>query len=263
MEQHKKTLEEHREFIRSLVRVAFFFARRLKETDPETPIREHLRDRTPLYFHALNYRDFKSKWDNPDCRKIGEKATELQDLPPAEFEERMAAEIDDLAMERAERFYPESVGVGHPEGYPEGSSLKYDPPSEKRPPNYCNFHIANAIAPRSIFEDPAYLPACFRKLMEMSEKEYGFDTLHTGTWLNDHPRWLALFPQEWHDNLSPRKNTVGWTFGNWGQLVTARGTFNEKAGQYLREHGELKYKCRASRCSFAAMRAHLVQWPET
>lgn len=253
----KKTLAEHKEFVERLARVSFYFvARWLRERFPDETLGILLREHTPLMYHALNYLDYETRWNNPDCLWIMSKADESWRLPASEFEEAMWSEIKELAMERAEKFYPESVGVQVPPDYNAGS-LKYDPPATTRPPNYCNFHIANAISPESIFDDPNYLPECFHLLMDKSEREYGFDTLVTGTWLNDNPRWLALFPCEWIDNMQPRSDNIGWTFGEWGQMVTARGTFNDKAGNRLRETGELKYKSRHSRCSFLAMRRHL------
>ncbi len=253
-----KTLDEHREYVEKMARLSFFFARRLKDKMPESPAGELVRDRTPLFFHTLNYRDYQTRWDNPDCRPIIARANELGGLPPAEFEERMFAYIRDLAMARADEFYPKSVGMpGYLPPAWNAGSLKYDPPNPKLPPNWCCFHIANALSPRSIYDDPRHLPECFLQLMDRSAIEHGYDTLYTGTWLNDHPRWLALFPEEWRQNLSERKDLTGWNFGNWGQLVTSRGTFNDKAGQYAREHVTLKYKARSSHCAFDAMRSHL------
>jgi len=252
----KKTLEEHKTYVEQMARLSFFVARRLKHKKPETLISELIRNHTPLFFHALNYVDYETQWHNPSCMRIAAKADEVAYLPAPDFEERVFAEIRELAMERAERFYPKSVGIWLPEDWNVGS-LKYDTPRKDRPPNYCNFHIANALAPRSIFDDPLHLPGCFMELMDQSEKEYGYDTLTTGTWLNDTPRWLALFPEEWTNNLSERNDGFRWHFGCWGQMVTGRGTFNEKAGLYIREHGVLKYKNRGSHCSFTAMRQHL------
>ena len=253
----KKSLSAHKEYVEQMARVSFFFASKwLKSKMPEKNIGVLIREHTPLFYHALEYHDYASRWNIPECLEILAKADELQDLSPMKFENRMWLEIKDLAMKRAEEFYLQSVGVTPPEDYNAGS-LKYDPPADNRPANYCNFHIANAISPKSIFEDPAYLPECFMQLMDKSEKEYGFDTLVTGTWLNDNPRWLKLFPQEWLDNLSPRTDNIGWSFGEWGQVVTARGTFNEKVGSDLRRTGKFKYKSRYSRCSFQAMRRHL------
>jgi hypothetical protein len=252
----KKTLEEHKAYVEQMARISFFFVRQLKEKNPEKSAGELLRDHTPLFFHALNYPDYETKWDNPDCQLIMRKSTEKQNLPSQEFENSMYAEIKDLAMERAERYYPASVGMALPADW-NVRSLKYDPPKPNLPQGYCCFHIANALSPKSIFDDPEHLPGCFMELMDRSESEYGYNTLYTSSWLNDKPEWLRLFPKEWSDNLSPRNNDIYWHFGYWGQLVTARGTFNEKAGKYVREHCELNYKCRSSHCSFAAMRTHL------
>ncbi|MDD5727472.1 MAG: hypothetical protein PHV59_02810 [Victivallales bacterium] len=240
-------------------RISFFFAARwLAPAMPEIPMRTLLKEHTPLLCHALDYSDCENNWDNPDCRHILARADALKAFPPEEFEERMWQEIRPTAMERAENFYPQSVGMAVPGDWNAGS-LKYDPPSSNRPLNYCNFHIANAVAPDSIFADPAYLPLCFLEMMAKSEAEYAYDTLVTHTWLNDNQRWLRLFPREWIVNLSPRENIIYWHFGNWGQLVTARGTFNRHAGQYVREQGRLRYRARASHCSFDAMRKHLTE----
>lgn len=253
----KKTSEEHKLYVEKMARISFFFAGKLREKIPDKSVGELLRDHTPLFNHALDYHEYETNWNNPDCLGIMAKANERAESSVQEFEEQMYSEIRDLAMERAERFYPTSVGIQVPPDYNAGS-LKYDNPEDRNLPlNHCNFHIANAVAPKSIFADPEYLPNCFMELMDKSEKEYGCDTLRTSTWLDDNPRWLKLFPQEWHDNLSPRTDHVSWNFGYWGQLVTARGTFNEKAGQYVREHGKLRYKCRGSHCLFQAMRKHL------
>ncbi len=253
----KKTVEEHCVFVEQIAKISFFLTAKFRDKIPDKTAGEILRDHTPLFYHALNYLDYKTKWDNPDCQRIMEKANELKDLPASEFEEAMYLAIKDFAMKRAKKCYPGSVGVSLPEGWNAGS-LKYDPPKDNLPEGHCCFHIANALAPRSIYDDPEHLPECFIELMNRSEKEYGYHTLYTGSWLNDTPRWLALFPAEWINNLSPGSNNIGWHFGYWGQLVTARGTFNEKAGQFVRNNLELKYKTRSSHCSFSAMRKHLA-----
>ncbi len=254
----RKTIDEHREYVEQLCRISFFYARHLKERFPEERAGLLLRKRTPLFHHALNLKEYMEKGGRPDCLRIEKLADKRESLSVEEFEEQMYSQIQDIAMERAERFYPGSVGMGVSPDW-NVRSLKYDPPKENLPSNWCNFHIANWTAPRSFFDDPRHLPECFLELMEKSEKEYGYDTLHTATWLNGDPRWLALFPEEWHANLSPGEKLPGWDFGYWGQLATKRGTFNYKAGRYLRTHKELRYKNRASHCSFGSMRRHLYE----
>lgn len=252
-----KSRAEHREYVRSLARISFFFGYRWHQRHPEEGIADVLCGRTPLFHHALSLMRNEGA-SHPAWQALLSRAEETVSAvrDAAEFEEVMFTEVADFADERAERFYHESVGVKPPDDW-NVRSLKYDPPVDGLPPNHCNFHIANALAPRSMLDDPQHLPLCFLELMDRSEAEYGYDTLRTFTWLNDHPVWLAFFPQEWHDNLGPRDERVSWNFGYWGQVVNARGAFNDRIGRYIREHGELRYKPRASQCSFRAMREHL------
>ena len=119
------------------------------------------------------------------------------------------------------------------------------------------FHIANAISPKSIFDDPLYLPCCFMIMMEQVEALYQAEYILTGTWLNSNSKWLELFPQEWHDNLSAPPADIKWHYGFWGQFITARGTFNDKLGDYFRTNRKFRYSLRSSKCTLAAMRKHL------
>ena len=252
-----KSRDEHRDYIRSLARISFFFGYGWHQSHPDEGIADVIRNRTPLFHHALSLMRNEGE-SHPVWQALLSSAESAVSAArdADEFEQIMFAEVVDFADERADRFYPESVGVKMPEDW-NVRSLKYDPPVKGLPPNHCNFHIANALAPRSMLDDREHLPSCFLELMDRSEAEYGSDTLRTFTWLNDHPGWLAFFPQEWHDNLGPRDESVSWNFGYWGQLVNARGAFNDKLSRYVREHGELRYKPRASHCSFSAMREHL------
>ncbi|MBT3377442.1 MAG: hypothetical protein HN742_34435 [Lentisphaerae bacterium] len=253
-----KTPAEHRDYVRELVRISFHFAYNWWREHPDEGMSAAVAKRTPLCHHALNV-----------MRNEGESHPAWQDLlaraelvastaaDAAAFEETMYDYSREFADERADRFYPESVGVMLQPDW-NVRSLKYDPPHEHLPAGYCNFHIANALAPKSILADPRHLPECFLEMMDRTEQEYGYHTIHTSTWLNEEPRWLALFPQEWHENLGPRSETIHWHFGYWGQLVNARGTLNRKAARHLREHGALRYLPRSSHCSFTAMRDHLA-----
>lgn len=138
-------------------------------------------------------------------------------------------------------------------------SLKYDQPSKKTP-QLINFHIGNAIAPKSIFADKSYLKDCFLDMMDQTQSKYGADTLKTGTWLNSMPKWLSYFPQEWMDNMSPANKDVQWHYGFWGQFISAKGDLNRKYAEQLRATGEFPFWLRSSHCSFTAMRKHLDSW---
>ena len=139
-------------------------------------------------------------------------------------------------------------------------SLKYDSPDGKWTPGKYFIHIANACRPKSIFDDPLYLSKCLLDLMEKAKAEYGVEKLGTSTWLNSHPKWLALFPQEWMDNMGPVDNDVRWSGNFWGQFVNSKGIFNKKYGDIMRKTGEFPFKSRYSWCTFEPLKKHLEEY---
>ena len=253
-ERTQKTFEEHCEFVEDLCRICFYTAYKFQEKLPDKSLGDVLREHTPFYYHAL---ELEQNAILPGFEILKADSAE-------EFEEKMWDQIRNLALHRAARYYKSSVGMSIPMYFNCGS-LRYDKPLPGLPPNYCNFHIANAIAPRSIFDDPDYLAGCLLELIKRSSAEYGFDTLRTSTWLSDNERFLAYFPQSWRDNrkiqvcIEDHPEIPGWAFGNWGQVITCRGTFNRKMGAYIRENLSMKYKTYSSFCSFAELKLHLEE----
>jgi hypothetical protein len=249
-----KTLAEHLEFVEQVSRLSFWYAWQLQRRLPGESLSDLLRKHTMLYYHILNL-----PADQP-CSEL-EAASAAS---AAEFEDLMWSRCLDFIMAEATKFYPDSIGmpgyINKPRYGWNCGSLKYDAPHpEPEFAGYCVFHIANGTAPRSIFEVPGHLLECFEKLIRDSEKEYGYKTLYTMTWLNDREDFLSYFPQEWRDNLSPqdKQQIPSWNIGSWGQLITARGLLNPKTAAFLRENGQLKYCSRKSHCSFENMKKHL------
>ena len=162
--------------------------------------------------------------------------------------------------------FRESLDVRSCEDYDSGprlkgyqcGSLKFGPPRDARP-RAAPFHIANAIAPTSIFHDRTYLPQCFLQLMDMSEAEYGANEIATATWLNSYPRWLELFPRQWVENMGPVIE-IDASQGLWGQFINARGLLNVPRANKLRQTGRIPLPGRPSWCTIAAMRAHLREY---
>ena len=256
-----KTLEEHCQFIESWCRTSFFAGKKhFAPKKPEVAVGDIIRNCTPLLYHGLNYAP--ATWEtNEECLAIIDKANKLADLSPEDFEEEMWRFIEKDAMIRAKKFYPDSVGVKGPASWKCGS-LTYDPPKPTQPEGWVTFHIANAVGPQSIFDVKDYLPWCFMLLMKEAEIRFGAHELTTGTWLNENDRFLAYFPQEYLDNMSPRPEeppVPQWHFGWWGQMVSGRGTINTKVEAFVREKGYLPRNCRSSHCSIESMRKHLKE----
>jgi hypothetical protein len=260
MEIKPKTIEEHREYIYRIVHLKLFFLWNWLKSHPEETLPEVLRERVDIYrktavnTELLNPKNFH--FDNPEWleyeRRL-EKLFEKYNDDVQAFEDNAFEVFRPTLDERLPKDFADKSGTA---GYQCGS-LRYNLMEEGKIHKTIGFHIANAVQPHSIFEDPQYLPRCFVRLMDETAERYGSNRLATGTWLNSLPKWLELFPQEWLDNMSEENTDVKWHYGFWGQFITARGTFNYKYGKILRETGRLPFYIRQSECSFTAMRKHL------
>lgn len=255
-----KTLEEHRNYLYEIVRLKLFFMHRWLAEHPEEKPVDVLRNRIDIYRKtdanpdALNPKMLQ--WESDTWQALEQPllacyARNVTDA--AGFEQEGFAILQDSLDARCERDYLDPTAL---QRYQCGS-LRYNIYTEPTP--VVGFHIANAVQPRSIFDNPHYLPACFLALMEQVEARYGAEEIQTGTWLNAQPRWLALFPQEWQNNLTAPNHNVGWHYGFWGQFITARGTFNRRLGEHMRRTGEFFYYPRSSQCTIRAMREHVLQ----
>lgn len=254
-----KTLAEHRDYLYEIVRLQLFFMHDWLTRHPEEKPVDVLRNRIDIYRKT----DANPDALNPAVLKWETDAWQAIEQPLLQCHARHAADIAAFEVmgfdilkpsldARCERDFLDDSAL---KAYQCGS-LRYNVHAE--PTARVGFHIANAVRPRSIFDNPHYLPACFLTLMEQVEALYGATEILTGTWLNSSSRWLTLFPQEWQDNLQPPNRNVAWHYGFWGQFITARGTFNRKFGEHLRRTGEFYYQPRASHCSIGAMRSHLL-----
>ena len=260
MTETPKTLDEHREYLHAIVRIKLVFMHNWLAGHPDEPPVDVLRKRVDIYRKTdankglLNPADID--WDAADWQALEQAllacyARHVNDR--ASFEEEGFAILKDALDARCERDFLDNSRL---KGYQCGS-LRYNLGTETTGSSV--FHIANAIQPRSIFANPHYLPACFLALMEHVEALYGAVEIQTFTWLNTHPKWLALFPQEWQDNLQPPYRDIAWNYGFWGQFISGRGTFNHKVGDHYRRTGEFLYYPRGSHCSIRAMRRHLLE----
>ena len=275
MTTQPKSFEEHLVFTEQLARLSFFYARKfLSHRFPDKSIGILLRDHTPLLYHALNFTDFESNWNNPECLTIIAKANRLANLSPEVFEEEMWSFVAETAHRRVEEIFPMVVGIQpfdddylcfHRTPIPRSfrylycGSLRYEEPAKGS--DLCTFHIANAPAPSSLFQDSEYLPLCLKTMMKEAELRYGCTRLTTTTWLNDRPRWLRLFPDEWQRNLTPRlpdgQYLPVWSIGAWGQFIDARGMLEPSRIKEFRANGIFRYQQRTSQCSFESLRKHL------
>ncbi len=256
-----KTCAEHRTYLHEIVRLKLWFVWHWLHEHPEETFAKVLRERVDIYrkldINAGSINPPSICWDDPRWLELETRAGDIyrrhrQDDASTAFEEEAFAVFRPGLDARAPRDFADDSRL---DGCTFGS-IRFDWLGEAQPGRIA-LHIANAITPRSIFADPAYLPACLREVMQRAEKAHGAEELETFTWLNSVPSWLALFPGEWQEHLSPPNWDISWHYGYWGQFITARGTFNDKRAQRFRNTGTLPYPPRTSWCTFAALREHL------
>lgn len=257
-----KTLDEHREYLYQMVKLQFFFLRNWLSGHPKETLSAVLRNRIDIYRKTSINKELlnpvATKFDCPEWLELEHRLElvykQYKDNAAA-FEEAAFAVFKPTIDERVEKDYKDESRLA---GYQCGS-LRYNEHEDSLKHETTSFHIANALQPESIFADPQYLPRCFLELMRQTSQKYGSIKLYTGTWLNSLPRWLELFPQEWQDNLSHENTDVQWHYGFWGQFITARGTFNYKYGEIMRQTGKMPFYPKNSSCSFVNMKKHLKE----
>ncbi len=253
------TLEEHRDYLHQIVRLQLFFLHRWLTAHPEESFRDAIRNRVDIYRKTdANPGPMTPSvcfFDAPAWKSMEDEAEALFRRFPDDGSafENHAFEVFRKSLDaRCERDYLDESSLSACQC----GSLRYET-SLQPDGETVNFHIANAVAPQSIFSDPDYLKNCFFELMNQTEHTLGARRIATSSWLNSHPRWLALFPQEWHERMEAENRNIQWHYGFWGQFINARNTFNRKYGQILRETGEFPFYPRKSSCSIVEMRKFL------
>lgn len=256
-----KTFEEHWEYLVEIVKLKLWFVHHWLDSHPEEDFSFVLRWRVDIFRKSVFWRGqgfpTSADFDVPGWSALEQQVQTLYeetccDTDSSAFESEAFKVVWKVVEANVFHDYQASLAD---KGF-QCDSLRYDSPVAESP-RVVPFHITNALQPYSIFGDKAYLPQCLFCLMDKAEAEYNANGLGTGTWMNSHPRWLALFPEQYLDNMGPEEEEIWFEQGFWGQFVNARGTLNGKRARAFRETGRLPYPRRYSWCSFGAMRAHL------
>jgi len=261
-----KTLAEHVEFNRELAGLMLWFAAEQVRKNPDVSLSDILENQTGIgrllvvkpehsgankwaVYASAEWRAIRDAW--------GRVLSETGDGPGSatRFETR-ALEVVADALDAVARA---SYVPGPPKSNGALGALSYETPKPENP-RRVTFHITNPLQPRSIFDDPEYLPRCLLALMEDAEARWRATGLFTGTWLNSCPPFLRCFPAEYAESVPLcERYFLSRGAGTWGQFVNARGCFNAKYGDQLRRTGSLPFMPVRAWCSFAALRRHLTE----
>ncbi len=221
-------------------------AKVFKKSNPETAFSEILKKHTMLSWALRNSTAECSDYPVSALAFLEESDSNLDQAA-----EKFRPELEKIAMANSS-----SAQVWNPLFKP-GMSLRWQGPHPDLEPNVCIVHMWNGVAPKSFLNEKRYLAENFMSILDESQAAHPFDTLRTFSWLNANPRFLAFFPQEWHDNLQEPHQGIYANMGFLGQFVSADGRLNKKTAQMYLDSGELPFKPRMAYCSYDAMREHL------
>lgn len=259
VKKQQLTFIEFKESTYEMIRLSLWFVWHWKQAHPDETIESNLRNRVDI-FRKMDLYESAMDSDNPPFDN-----TAWIDFENAVSEIYSATSLDDdTFVEKSFKIFKQSIDEAFDSRWIDfqkpismkcGSLTYHD--SDKNNPSMIAIHIANALAPASIFDDPLYLPGCLTNLMNRTEAEFGVDTIHCGSWLNSHPRWLELFPKEYHGNLSKPDEEIQWHLGFWGQFINASGGFHSRNAEKFRKTGTMPFAYRTSDCSFDLLREHL------
>ena len=261
------TVEQNVQFVLEMAKLQLFFAWTHLASHDEADLAAVLRRRTDICQKTVYWPEGKARLGvtDSDFEAIGEWLAledELRTLYESTRGDTDSARFEAGAIELLRPALEPNVRKVSPPTLADGprgcGSLCCDAPAEDTPKRIW-VHIFNAVRPRSIFDDRRYLPECFECLMDKAEANYGADSLAIGTWLNTHPRWLELFPREWHENMEI-SHEVGPGLGLWGQFINRRGLLHERHAAEFRRTGRPPHAAGTSNCSFGALREHLRRY---
>jgi hypothetical protein len=257
-----KTVEEHHATLVALVRLQFHWLHRWLCENPSEDVTQALHERVDIWRKTdLNPGGLveaiakdEPLWQGI-CTQIHTAwQTHRQPDQRDAFEAAAFACVEQRIANRVQRdFDYEQQGL-HMQQYNCGSLRYHRDAVDGKPAAF--LHIANAIAPQSIFADRAYLRAGLMQVMDLAERE-GITLLRTHTWLNSHPTWLSYFPSAWQEHMSPPDHDVQWHYGFWGQFLNARSCFHARLAAQLRQTGEFPYPPRSSWCTVTELREYL------
>ncbi|MBN2617799.1 MAG: hypothetical protein JXR64_05740 [Spirochaetales bacterium] len=253
----KKTLEEHKEYLRECVKLSLWVIADWKNKNPQEDIIWTMDARTALVNHTIlnpaTLYDFPtyegSKW--PELKKEL-RAIYEENNDPNNFEEKGFKLLEPYIYGRAEE---DLEGINGPDPFCQykDSWARYDLTSKDE---YLEIHMANSIYPKSFLADEDYFFSRLKKVV-LDAEAHGFKGLKTQSWLNELPSWKSKMPKEWNDSITNRRFDIEWHLGFWGQFLTSNQCFNKKLGDKFRETGVVPYPMSSAQCSIEGFNKHL------
>ncbi len=248
----KKTLEEHKEYLRECVKLSLWVIADWKNKHPQEDIIWTIHERTTLVNHTIfnkeSLYDFPS-FTGDDWPKLRLKLRDMfeKNSDVKKFEEDGFKLIEPYIYDRAEEDL-EGINGGNSDSW-----IRYDITKKEE---YLEIHMENSLYPNSFLADVNYFNEKL-KIAVLDAEKHGYRGLWTCSWLNDLPAWQKRMPKEWTESIHNRKWDIEWHLGFWGQFLTANQCFNYKLANKFRETGKIPYPMSLAKASIETLKKHL------
>lgn len=119
-------------------------------------------------------------------------------------------------------------------------------------------HLVNAYQPESPFDHlDHFISSMFKAVDDAVGIHPEIKKVSCGSWLNDVPRFLQLWPNSYQLNKKILNSYGGFGPGVWGQYMTVNGGFNDRKAAILRSTGLHPHPLSESYCSVDELVHHL------
>ena len=119
-------------------------------------------------------------------------------------------------------------------------------------------HLVNADMPDSPLTDlPRFARGLLHAMEDARERYPTIARVECGSWLNDYPTFMRLWPRSYLDSRRIECVAGGFGPGVWGQYMTADGGFNTSRGDRLRKASLHPYPLSEAHCQVEDAICHL------
>ncbi|MCJ8314823.1 MAG: hypothetical protein HRU38_22060 [Saccharospirillaceae bacterium] len=251
----KKTLTEHKEYLRETVKLSLWIIADWANKHPENDFVKSIDELTPMVNHTI----FNpiALYENPTFE--GDDWPLLkQELFNCYKKESDPFRYQDLAFKLIEphidgRAEKDLIHINKEIDTDKNSWITYD---LSRSEEYLEIHMENTLYPNSFLKDDTYFYSKLKIAVLEAEKN-GYKGLWSCTWLNDLPTWQKKMPKQWNESIHNRMYDIQWHLGFWGQFLTARLCFNYTAATKFRETGVVEIPMSIARASIEDFKSFL------
>ena len=256
-------LAAHADFFEGSLRLKVCYIRHLTcHRDPLVPMGEALELRTDILRKTMHFDGRHpgqgldppiAAWDDLKAQLADRILAHAEAADTDALEEECWAILQPLVEPMLHKDYERALQSG------QGPYRCWSFDIREQEPNTINLHVNNAYQPASPFsaEYKPQLIECLLRLLHDAQAAHPNATrLRCGSWLNQLPPFLALFPPSWKTSFVKSDYSSG-TFGHWGQYMDHRGAFHRQNGAALRRTYLHPYASGSCQCDIAEAIRHL------